>query len=76
MVELWLRRITVSILMGIGVGLAAAGIDPPKGVSAVHSGYTFSPYLSGGGAGLITLGVLVGRRRNKAVKKPTKEEEQ
>lgn len=61
--------------MGVGVGLAAAGIDPPKGVAAVHSGYTFNPYLAGGGAGFMTLSVLMGRVRKKAPKKPEKEEE-
>lgn len=72
--EIWLRKIAIAILVGIGVGLASASLDPPTGVR--KPGYSINPYMAGGGAWFITIGLLMGRRKIKRKPKPRNEDEE
>ncbi|MBT3358451.1 MAG: hypothetical protein HN403_02350 [Rhodospirillales bacterium] len=68
--EVWIRKVIMAIIAGIGVGLCAASFEPPIG--SFKKGYSINPYYAGGGATLIILGAAVGRRRIRRKKKPKK----
>ena len=63
----------MAVLVGIGIGLAAASLEPPAG--SMKQGYTVNPYKAGGGATLMILGVAIGRRRIRRKKKPKDDDE-
>lgn len=71
--QIWIRKIVISIIVGIGVGLAAASIESPTGTRKL--GYTINPYFAGSGAGLIIFGASIGRRKVKKKPKPKDDEE-
>jgi len=65
--EVWIRKVIMAIIAGIGVGLCAASFEPPTG--SFKKGYSIDPYYAGSGATLIILGAAVGRRRIRRKKK-------
>ncbi len=68
MFEVWIRKVIMAIIVGIGVGLCATSIEPPVG--SFKKGYSVNPYYSGSGTTLIILGAAIGRRRIRRKKKP------
>ena len=66
--EIWIRKIVMAIMVGIGIGLAAASLEPPAG--SMKQGYSVNPYKAGSAATLMILGVTIGRRRIRRKKKP------
>lgn len=67
MLEIVLHRIIVAIIVGMGVTLAAASIEPPKGPH--KPGYSVNPLLAGGGGAVITFGFLMAKSRKTRRKK-------
>ncbi|MBL6946087.1 MAG: hypothetical protein ISR47_05580 [Rhodospirillales bacterium] len=73
MLEVWVRKVVMAIIAGIGVGLCAASFEPPVG--SFKKGYSLNPYYAGSGATLIILGAAVGGRRIRRKKKVKKSDE-
>ncbi len=69
MLEIWLHRFIVATIIGVGVGLLAAGLDPP-----IRGGYRIDALMVGGGGGLIAFGLLAASRRKTIRKKRVKPE--
>lgn len=74
MLEIFLHRFIVAMIVGIGVALGAASLEPPTG--AKKQGYSVNPLLAGGSGAMIMFGMLMGRQRKiRRKKKPKGENE-
>ncbi len=71
MLEVWIRKFVIAMLVGIGVALMAASLTPP-----LKGGYKIDPLLAGGGAALAALGQQMARRRVKSKKKARRSEDE
>lgn len=73
MLEILLHRFMIAVIIGCGVTLAAASIEPPTG--SRKPGYSVKPVVAGAGGAVIAFGVLMARsRKTRRKKKATPEE--